>query len=314
MILTEMPLVSICIPTYNRKHTIEKTIHSALGQTYSNIEVIVSDNASTDGTEELINAIKGRRLHYQRHPTNTGAVYNGISAINASTGKYVLLLSSDDYIEPRLIERAVAVLEKHPPIGVYYADYRVVRSDGKEIKYYRINKGVPGECFDVETILRSNAIGLLTAVFRREAYVECGPWVDHPCSDWILWVRMLLAGWGIWGDREVLGTYALSPDADSFSMCKPGVVEQLDQYILAEVDSRNLPESTRRAARRGVAGRYYSVGRRARKRGDYALALRMFKRAIEIYPAMRWRALRQLMFVRTYLDMLRPRFNRRDPT
>jgi glycosyltransferase involved in cell wall biosynthesis len=97
--------VSIGIPTYNRREYVLRAVNSALAQTYSNIEVVVSDNASTDDTVKYLAAIDDRRLVILRHPTNTGMVANFNACLGAATGELFLMLSDDDWLELTAIEK-----------------------------------------------------------------------------------------------------------------------------------------------------------------------------------------------------------------
>lgn len=105
-----IPLVSIMIPTYNQEQYIEETIVSALSQTYSNIEVIVSDDNSSDNTESIIEKFKkDKRFRYYKNKVNKGRVgnYNHL-LYRLVRGKYVLNLDGDDYLtDKEFIERAV---------------------------------------------------------------------------------------------------------------------------------------------------------------------------------------------------------------
>jgi glycosyltransferase involved in cell wall biosynthesis len=100
-----VPLVSIGIPTFNRRVYTLRAAKSALSQTYTKIEVIVSDNASTDDTIQHLSAIEDARLVILRHPENSGMVANFNSCLKAATGKLFLMLSDDDWLEPDAIEK-----------------------------------------------------------------------------------------------------------------------------------------------------------------------------------------------------------------
>jgi len=103
------PLVSICIPTYNRENIIAHTIESVIRQTYENIEIIISDNCSTDRTYEIIKAYasKDKRIKCYQQPENTGPVQNWKNCQRKSTGEFVKFLWSDDYIDNIFIEKTV---------------------------------------------------------------------------------------------------------------------------------------------------------------------------------------------------------------
>lgn len=102
------PKVSIAIPTFNRAEYITRAVNSALIQSYKNIEVIVVDNASTDCTQSLVGEIADDRLRYHRHETNIGIGNNWQACLNLASGKYLLILSDDDYLHPNAIENLIA--------------------------------------------------------------------------------------------------------------------------------------------------------------------------------------------------------------
>ena len=89
-------LISVVIPTYNRKKQLPECIRSVLAQTYRNIEVLVVDDASTDGTEELFHEIEDPRLHYLRYETNRGACYARNYGAKRAKGELIAFQDSDD--------------------------------------------------------------------------------------------------------------------------------------------------------------------------------------------------------------------------
>lgn len=123
------PLVSICIPTYNRAAFIPKAIESALGQTYKNIEVIVVDNASTDNTEEIIASYSDPRLNYVRNSENIGQFGNLNRCIELYNGDFLHILHSDEYIEPNFTEQCVKFFEEHPNVQLTCTSYREEYND-----------------------------------------------------------------------------------------------------------------------------------------------------------------------------------------
>lgn len=95
----DLPKVSIIIPTYNQERFILDTITSALSQTYSNLEIIVGDDCSTDNSSKLIQSINDSRLTYVRNKTNLGRVQNYKNLLyQYATGEYILNLDGDDYL------------------------------------------------------------------------------------------------------------------------------------------------------------------------------------------------------------------------
>lgn len=114
--MTSGPLVSVCIPVYNGEKHVGETIRSVLDQTYRNIELIVQDNASTDGTWSILHdmAQQDARISIERNAANYGMAGNWNIAINRSRGDYVMLLSADDLLLPEFLERCLAVFGAQP--------------------------------------------------------------------------------------------------------------------------------------------------------------------------------------------------------
>jgi glycosyltransferase involved in cell wall biosynthesis len=106
-------LVSILIPVYNRESIISETIQSALNQTYNNIEVIVVDNASSDGTWTIIEsfAATDNRIKAFRNKSNIGPVKNWTRCVEEASGYYGKILWSDDLISPDFVEKCIALFD-----------------------------------------------------------------------------------------------------------------------------------------------------------------------------------------------------------
>jgi glycosyltransferase involved in cell wall biosynthesis len=110
------PLISVGIPAYNSDQYIRESIESILDQTYENFELIIADNASTDGTQVICEefAARDRRVKYTRNEANIGASGNYNAVFNLSHGKYFKWASSNDYCAPTFLERCVNSLESDP--------------------------------------------------------------------------------------------------------------------------------------------------------------------------------------------------------
>ena len=131
-----MPLVSIGIPTFNRQLLLKRAIESALAQTYPNLEIIVSDNASTDGTQHYLSSLNDERLKTIVNSENLGMVANWDKCLAAAKGEYFLLMSDDDaLISTSSIKRFLNpfLIDVEHNIGVVFSDVILERSD--ENKY-----------------------------------------------------------------------------------------------------------------------------------------------------------------------------------
>ncbi|NET19934.1 MULTISPECIES: glycosyltransferase [unclassified Okeania] len=131
----KFPLVSICIPTYNGENFIRAAINSALSQTYSNLEIIISDDNSTDKTLEIAKTlqlenpqIEFRIICHQ----NYGLVGNLNFCISQARGKYIKFLFQDDLLEKSCIEEFVKIAEEDSEIGLVFSRRRVILEPGAE--------------------------------------------------------------------------------------------------------------------------------------------------------------------------------------
>ncbi len=126
----QQPLVSVIIPTCNRAHYLRAALDSALQQTYSNLEIIVSDNASSDGTQALMASVDDSRVRYVRHENNVGPLSNYLSAVKESHGTYLTSLHDDDMWEPCFVEKLVSHLEADADLVLAFSDQSVMDESG----------------------------------------------------------------------------------------------------------------------------------------------------------------------------------------
>src|SRR5436190_2523908 len=106
------PLVSICIPTYNRSLSLVRAVGSALAQDYDKLEIVISDNASTDETGNVCVELckKDTRIRYIRQPKNLGMTENFRRALGASHGAYFMWLSDDDWLDRSYVSQCMHFL------------------------------------------------------------------------------------------------------------------------------------------------------------------------------------------------------------
>lgn len=129
------PRVSIVIPVYNREKYITLAVESVLRQTYTDWELIISDDGSTDGTLEMINefAQYDSRIKILTAP-HKGAVYALIAGFDAAQGEFIGQLDSDDLLEPQALELTVEALDNHPEWGMIYSNYRDIDEQGQLVR------------------------------------------------------------------------------------------------------------------------------------------------------------------------------------
>ena len=129
------PRVSIGLPVFNGERYLAEAIDSVLAQTFDDFELIISDNASTDRTEEIarLYAEKDARIRYVRNVENLGGGYNYNQTIHLSSGEYFKLMPHDDVLRPRFLERCVEMLDADPPVVLSYTGYGLIDEVGSPI-------------------------------------------------------------------------------------------------------------------------------------------------------------------------------------
>ncbi len=135
------PLVTIGIPTYNSgDRYLLQAVESGLAQTYPNLEIVVSDNASTDQTEELINNFADSRIRYFKHEQNIGLKNNFNFCVEQARGDYFVLLCDDDSIDPDLIQVCIEKVRHDATLGVVVTGARVINGETEVVSETTIKR------------------------------------------------------------------------------------------------------------------------------------------------------------------------------
>jgi glycosyltransferase involved in cell wall biosynthesis len=126
------PRVSVGLPVFNGADYLPEALDSLLAQTYTDFELIISDNASTDSTPKICQeyAAQDSRIHYQRNPKNIGAMQNWYHSFRLSSGEYFVGAAHDDRYHPKFLSRSLAMFEEHPTAVVCYPKTKVIDEHG----------------------------------------------------------------------------------------------------------------------------------------------------------------------------------------
>jgi len=141
MVTANKPTVSIGLPVYNGEDFLEETLKSILTQTYQNFELIISDNASTDSTQQICKtyASKDTRIRYYRYKNNVGASRNFNRVFELAKGKYFKWSSHDDLISKDFLAKTVDFLDTHHDIVLCYSKTGHLNENGEQIDSYSPN-------------------------------------------------------------------------------------------------------------------------------------------------------------------------------
>ncbi len=128
-----IPRVSLGMPVFNGERFLVETLDSLLAQTFSDFEIVISDNGSTDGTAEICRAYaeKDQRVHYYRYEENRGAAWNYNHVFALARGDYFKWAAHDDLCAPEFLEQCVKVLDSEPAVVVAYPRTTLIDENGK---------------------------------------------------------------------------------------------------------------------------------------------------------------------------------------
>ncbi len=220
-----MPLVSVCIPTYNSAAFIAETIECVLQQTVQDFEILITDNCSTDATVEICNKYKEKdpRVFLYSNQENIGAFPNFNRGGLFGRGQYLKFLMSDDLLAPTYLERTIAIFEQHPNVKIVGCSQQNVDENGKTVRSvstYPESCLVPGRQITKDLLMKmSNNIGAPSNVLmRRSDYGEGFNGSFFFFADFELWLRILRNGdyYYLNEPLSVLRLHKLSGTTDNF--------------------------------------------------------------------------------------------------
>lgn len=133
----QSPCVTVTLPVYNGERYVAAALEGLLAQTFDDFELVISDNASTDGTEAICRSFAERdpRVRYVRHQVNQGLVWNHQFALDQVTGRYFVWAHHDDLHAPQYLERCVEVLERDPGVARCNTRTLIVDQDGQPVEH-----------------------------------------------------------------------------------------------------------------------------------------------------------------------------------
>ena len=282
-----VPRVSFVVPCYKLAHVLPECVNSILAQTYGDFEVLIMDDRSPDHTAEVANSFNDRRICHIRNEENLGHLRNYNKGITLSRGKYVWLISADDYLRrPYVLERYVNLMEQHPRVGYAFCPGVGVQN-GKESEtlgysqYGHSDRIVDGHHF-LSNLLEYNRVVAASVLTRRDCYenISLFPldahWAGSPVEmgwvgDWYLWcvfalyfdIAYFAEPMVCYREHELSITVALTQNTMAACIAAdvavPWLIKQkADEMGLAKLSERCLFGAANQYARYAAARRYRS--------------------------------------------------------
>lgn len=232
--MSERPLVSVVMPLYNGMAYLQKTLNSVLTQTYPNVEIVITDGGSTDGSREWLENFNTNHIVKGFLPSGSGAAANWTHACELSQGKYIKLLCQDDLIYPHALEFQVQDLESFPSARIAFAQRDMIDAKGEILSRKRGCQGMSeGFVTGREALLAgfragTNVYGEPEAVlFERDAMLKALPWTDaEPFLLDMFFYSKILSKYPAVIRKEAVGAFRISDSSWSTRL----VTEQRKQF------------------------------------------------------------------------------------
>jgi len=193
------PKLTVGLPVYNGERHLREAIESILAQSFADFRLLVSDNASTDGTEDIVRAFAARdtRVHYHRNETNIGLAANFNLVFRMSDSRYFRWATSDDVTLPDFLLRCVECLDADPGIVLAYAKTRFIGADGQPVDRRDLGLDLPSEdpAVRFRQILEAGSwVNAILGVIRSEALGKTGLLPSYSSGDFGLLGELCLYG------------------------------------------------------------------------------------------------------------------------
>lgn len=200
-----MPKISVCIPTYNRANFLKYAVSSVLNQTYSDFELLICDDGSTDNTSEVVSQWQDPRIRYIKHDQNIGRSQNMRSGFQASVGSYFIKFDDDDALTPEFLEKTVTVLDSETNVDFVCTNHWIIDRQGNRRESATQENSL---LWGKDKLKRGIIPNLLTETFKHQSLQvgstlfrrSCLEAVDYMrpeadgCEDFDLLVRLAIAG------------------------------------------------------------------------------------------------------------------------
>jgi len=273
------PLVSIVIPAYNHAAFLDEAIKSVLAQDYPQVELIVLDDGSTDGTTDILRRYS-EQFHWESHH-NMGQAATLNKGFGMACGEILSYLSADDALLPGAVTAAVDALTAIPDAVACYGDFNLVDPNSRIIRRVRTPEF---SYFDLA--VRGVCAPGPGAFFRRSAYSTAGPWNPalRQIPDYEFWLRLGLQGRFLRIPR-VLAAFRVHDSSLSFTPSDESRSEEPVGVLQSYFDSPCVPLEISDAKKQALSNAHFLSGRLHIRAGRFRAGFSHVGAALRLHPS-----------------------------
>jgi len=277
-----MPKVSICIPTYNRKHYLKETLESIFAQTYKDYEIVIVDDGSNDGTEQMIKKSSYPIRYFWQE--NRGVAEARNKLLELAKGEYITFIDSDDLLFPYAIEELLNLVEYNGSEVVAYSSYIGIDEQGRKVKRKRHKLPCGYISADLFEYIYVHSCGTMC---RKKLFEEAGGFdTSLPvCSEYALWLKLSLKYEFVPADKPTFKRRRHSGNLSAYSFANRKMELNVLEHIYQNEFSKNgtaVIAPGRALKRLGREG--YRAARCAIREGHQKTACQLLKQSYQRHP------------------------------
>jgi len=270
-----MPIVSVILPTYNRKKLLGRSVQSVLNQTYQDFELIIIDDGSTDDTERLVKSLNSEKIIFIRHEQNKGVAAARNTGLRLATGEYIAFQDSDDEWMLDKLENQIRAFETSPPeVGMVYTAY-LVKAHGEEGYIHFLEPKIKDRSI-FSNLVRRHFMGMPGLMLKRDCFERGGTFDERfpAFDDWDLFLRMSRHYHSKGINKPLFINYRQADSVSSnLSYITKGFQLLLEKYYHDIKQDKRL-----------LASCYFKLGHLFSAQGEFKQGRRYFIKSIEAYP------------------------------
>jgi glycosyltransferase involved in cell wall biosynthesis len=277
-----MPKVSVIVPSYNHAKFLRETIDCVLAQTFSDWELVIVDDRSSDDSMAILASYTDPRIRVSQNERNSGTYPTLNRCLDLSTGEYIAVLDSDDLWAPTKLEKQVAALDKNPEASFSYTFGTAVDEEGQPVGRHHLD--LPSEPLQqpIASLLPENRILASSVMFRR-GLIRFDP-EAVTSGDWTALIRLCKLGMAAFIDEPLTfwRHHGVNTSRDHVR-CYPEEL-RIRRTVFDHPDEWFLPGADPEIVRKRLANCAIRIHTSLVYAGEFAEAKRIVRRGLEFDP------------------------------